>query len=163
MTAEEIHLTKKQFMKIFQKWPQKWSQSNSSRVAGEKSWTPSDFSWFETLDPVELLFLELFLMPQTSVQRRKKSLAGGPPKIARRAPLRQIWRRVLRTTLGTIRLGALLLTQEWGAKQSPVFWCCSTMRIINLHDNWIDFDDPIMILKKWKIILRIHEMQPQVL
>ena len=83
--------------KMCQKWPQSWSHHNRSRADGRKWWSPSDFSWFETLAKVKLLFLEVLLMMKTLGWRRKKPTARGPPKIARRAPLGGSWRRVLRT------------------------------------------------------------------
>ena len=80
-----------------QKWPQKWSVLKGKRRSTEKSRSPSDSSWFETFDRVKFLFVEPFLMGKSLGQRRKKSLTGGPPDFARRAPLRRSWRKVLRT------------------------------------------------------------------
>ena len=87
------------------KWPRKnvqtRSQLNRSRGHMEKSWSPSDSSWFETKCNVKLLFLEPIWIMKTLGWRRKKSLAGGPPDFARRGPLGRRGRRVLRTIPGS--------------------------------------------------------------
>ena len=103
--------------KMMQKWPQKWSCSNRCRGPTEKSRSPSDSSWFETKSRVKLLFLEPFLMGKSLVQRPKKSLTGGPPDFARRAPWHQVGGECFAPKKPY--LGALSLPWEWGAKHSP--------------------------------------------
>ena len=85
--------------KMCQKVVQKWSCFTRSRGRTEKSQRKSKSSWFETLGIVKLLFLEDVLMTKTLGWSRKKPVTRGPPKSARRAPLRAKWGRVLRTPL----------------------------------------------------------------
>ena len=109
--------------KMTQKWPQSWSYLDRCRADGRKWWSPSDFSWFETLGTKKLLFLEVVLMMKTLGWRRKKTVTRGPPKIARRAPLRGRWRRVLRTTWFTNDQGS-----RAPSKREPLLWFSTPRR-----------------------------------
>ena len=73
-------------IKMTRKWSQVRSLDDCSRGPREKSRTLSDFSWSETFYLIRLLFLEPFLMPQTSVQRRKKVSQEDPQKMPEGAP-----------------------------------------------------------------------------